>query len=166
MARWSFPRSVALGALCTALLGAATPAPPIDFANYGPYPAPPCSIDNERPPGFALAGGVYSWADSAGDAGVDIQLRSADFGHLRGDASTQAAVLLGCDYPNPGFFNQWVDVFDVRGPGAATFVASVAAGDEEAPTQSARIVGDRLVVVTDTKKIYALRGGLLVPATQ
>jgi hypothetical protein len=163
MVRWSFPRRFAAGAFALALLGAAAPAPPVDFTNFGVYPAPPCAVDGQHPPAFALTHGTFGWSTTAGDAGVEIQFRSADFGHLRGDASVQAAVLLGCDYPDPGFFNQWVDVFDVRGPGAATFVAAIAAGDEEGPTRSVRILGGRLVVVTDARKIYALRGSALVP---
>ena len=162
MARRSSPRRIAAGALALGLLGVATPAPPVDFANFGPYPPPPCSIGDEHPPAFALAKGSASWADRAGDSGLDFQLRSVSFGHLRGDASLQAAIEIGCDYPSPAFFNQWVDVFDVGAAGTATFVASVPAGDEEAPTLSALIVGHRLVVVTDKKRIYALRGGRLI----
>jgi len=161
MARRSRPRSLVLGALCAVLLGAASPAPPVDFENFTGYPAPPCSVDDEHPPAFALTRGIYTWSTQAGDAGLDVQFRSASFGHLRGDASTQAAVLLGCDYPN-AMFDQWVDVFDVRA-GRATFVASVRAGYDEDRTESATIVRNRLVVMTSEKKSYALRGSRLVP---
>jgi len=160
MARRSFPRKAILGALCALLLGAASPAPPLDFENFAGYPAPPCSIGDEHPPAFALAHGGYSWSTKAGDSGLDVQFRSVSFGHLRGDASTQAAVLLGCDFPN-AMFDQWVDVFDVAA-GTARFAASVGAGSDDDPTRSARIVGNRLVVVMGEKKIYALRGSALV----
>ncbi len=143
------------------LLGAASPAPPVDFENFAAYPAPPCSVDDEHPPAFALTHAVFTWSTKAGDAGLDVQFRSASFGHLRGDGSTQAAVLLGCDYPN-AMFDQWVDVFDVRGA-TATFVASAPAGRDEDPTLSVAIAGNRLVVVMSEKKRYALRGSTLVP---
>ncbi|HEY8321663.1 MAG TPA: hypothetical protein VIG46_07765 [Candidatus Baltobacteraceae bacterium] len=161
MARRSSRRRLVLGALCAVLLGAASPAPPVDFENFAGYPAPPCSIGDERPPAFALSRGIYSWSTKAGDSGLDVQFRSVSVGHLRGDASTQAAVLLGCDFPN-AMFDQWIDVFDVAG-GTATFVAWVGAGSDDDPTRSARVVGNRLVVVTGVKKTYALRGSKLVP---
>lgn len=90
MARRSSPHNLILGALCAVLLGAASPAPPVDFENFTGYPAPPCSVDDEHPPAFALRHGGYSWSTKAGDAGLDVQFRSASFGHLRGDASLQA----------------------------------------------------------------------------
>jgi hypothetical protein len=167
MARRSSPSSVVASALALLMLGAAPPAPPLDFENFGPYPPPPCAIGDEHPPAFALRHGLFSWADAAGDSGLDVQFRSVAFGHLRTGASIQAAVLLGCDYPAGGFFDQWVDVFDLRagaGTTTAVFVASASAGFDEAPTRSVTIAGRRLVIVTDTKHVYALRGDRLVPA--